>query len=467
MTIDASEGLDPPFPGGRRLLVERDAAGGLAAVWAEGRRLLHAPRLAVAGADVPLVPVDDARDAGGYQVLAFAVPGPGAMVHARWLAALDLPVLVWELESGDERPIRLEWRSDTADLIVMPDAGALERSDGGTYGVAGNGCIRFTLIAASSAGDLDRTRQLLARRGLAGLASGRAQRAKLLREYAVSIETPEPARDRAFEAAKRRLDDTRVELPGWGRGWVGVTAPRDPVALADAAATAYALLVAGVREPARDLLRLAAAVHEREGGLPTSATPDGRLAREPAAEAETARALLRLAGAYRDWSGDADGLTPAARLLAVARTVADAAARTASGGPGAPESPGPPEALWLPAHPALRRAADGVLREVIGRWGVRPEQGAEAAEVTLDLPADWPRAALRRLRLGATVLDLLARRRFGRVHVVVTRAHGPPLRLALALAGAVPGRLTVDDVELGGATARFAADATHEVRFEW
>src|SRR5690606_13654437 len=102
---------------------------------------------------------------------------------------------------------------------------------------------------------------------------------------------------------------------------------------------------------------------------------------------------------------------------------------------------------------------------VEGLWGVVPDAMAGTVRVAPWLPPGWDAMALERLRVGRTSLTLEARRRPGALVVRVRRTYGPRIHLALGRAGAPTGALTVDDVALGGAVARFDAEGEHEVIF--
>lgn len=168
--------------------------------------------------------------------------GPG--IEERWLTALDLPILVWELDAAPGTGVALEaelgheWAAadhmDPAELAASdrePNAPATLRlatragrlllvrctGDESTLGIGSTGAVRLlaetrgparlTLIAAEDAADLKRTLELLARKGLTGLRAQRSQHARLIRDYGVSISTPLPALDEAFEWAKLGADE--------------------------------------------------------------------------------------------------------------------------------------------------------------------------------------------------------------------------------------------------------------------
>jgi hypothetical protein len=73
---------------------------------------------------------------------------------------------------------------------------------------------------------------------------------------------------------------------------------------------------------------------------------------------------------------------------------------------------------------------------------------------------------LRRLRVGATMLDLRLRRRPGAIALRVEKIQGPRLRLTAALRARVPlTGLTLNDEPLGGSRAVFEIGSEDEVRW--
>jgi hypothetical protein len=73
---------------------------------------------------------------------------------------------------------------------------------------------------------------------------------------------------------------------------------------------------------------------------------------------------------------------------------------------------------------------------------------------------------LRRLRVGAMMLDLRLRRRPGAIALRVEKLQGPRLRLSVSLRARVPlTGLTFNDEPLGGSRAVFDIGAEDEVRW--
>ena len=221
---------------GRRMTLTLSPGRGLERAMSDGRAVVEGSRVMAGGRTMDrgrltATPVDARRTLG-----------PG--IEERWLAALDLPILVWELDAAPGTGVALEaklgheWAAadhmDPAELAGSdrePNAPATLRlatragrlllvrctGDESTLGIGSTGAVRLlaetrgparlTLIAAEDAADLKRTLELLARKGLTGLRAQRSQHARLIRDYGVSISTPLPALDEAFEWAKLGADE--------------------------------------------------------------------------------------------------------------------------------------------------------------------------------------------------------------------------------------------------------------------
>jgi len=218
-----------------------------------------------------------------------------------------------------------------------------------------------------------------------------------------TLRTSDPDLDRAFELATRRAE---ALLAG------GTIGP------GEAAPLAAALLGAGVRAPARALLRL----RDAEAGA-----------------------------AYHAWVGHpapAEVRPLAAPAPAAPPSAADVA-RLLEAGDRADSS-------------ALLRVLDGVLR---GLWALEPDAPAGSLALRPRMPARWSIMALDRLRVGPAVLDLELRRRRGDLVARVRRLGGPPLVLTVAPDPPPAGPTAVDDVELAGGRARFQVVDRHEIVF--
>lgn len=160
----------------------------------------------------------------------------GGVVVERWVAALELPVAAWEIAAPPGCEIRagviaravadnqrsvIEWavREDREFAALVDGASsACIRTMGGEIRAMGGGRLsidavggaadpmRMLFALSENAADLARTIDLVQRRGLPGLLSQRAQHARLLADYGVAIETPEPGIAAAFEWAKVDAD---------------------------------------------------------------------------------------------------------------------------------------------------------------------------------------------------------------------------------------------------------------------
>jgi hypothetical protein len=238
------------------------------------------------------------------------------------------------------------------------------------------------------------------------------------------LETAEPDLDRAFALAVRRgealLASGAAEGASDGRLRLG-----------------GALLAAGRRAPAR------------------------RMMREFAATAQPSAALLRLSARYTAWTGEESPVPPPAGPAA---------------GVGPPGGVSPGEFSEDRALETARRFLadpDGAPAEtvtailetgVLGLWGIEPDAPGGGVAIRPQLPEGWRGMALRRLRIGSTVLDLSLRRRADLV-ARVRRAGGPRLIVSLEPRPREQGPILVDDVELHGASVRFELAEQHEVIF--
>lgn len=364
----------------------------------------------------------------------------------RWTAAAAHAACVWEVSAATGTPVELGAVADFGISGEAPPAVRLDRvaaglritradgpamelilargdvleTDGERIVARGRGIVRLVVVAGADAAELARARDRVERRGLAGIAGERAQHSRLVADFGVAIESPDPGDVAAFEWAKVAADGLLVELPGGGRRFA--EAYREPGSAAwrrhgpivwasgrSAASLGAALLAAGLREPVRDALRSGAAA---------------------------------LAAGWRDWTGERDDAGAADSA---------GAADTAPAGPDAAGA----SAAWAP-----------IIAELSGRWGARARDGA-ALSLRPTLPADRREIAVRRLRVGHSVVDAELRRRFDRVTARLHRRHGPPLPVAVELAGAPPLAVTADDVPMPGARAVVAVSDRHEVLFQF
>ena len=255
------------------------------------------------------------------------------------------------------------------------------------------------------------------------------------------FESPVPALTEAWERAIPLLTSTvAVVTEELRHGRL----PPAPGSLTTSCWMAHALLVAGEREPARDLCHVLARGVER-GTIP------------PAEAVELPALLERLVA----WTG-AD---------AAVERYAAALGRVA-GCSGATDRPGVPELKvllpeagpsWSPDDSTGHSA--GLIHGVIyGMWGLAPDAGANRLALSPQLPAQWRDTALHGLRHGPTTVDLVLRVRPGAFILRVARVHGPPLGIDARPAGIESiERVTVDEHPLGAGAVRFEAGTEHEV----
>lgn len=152
---------------------------------------------------------------------------------------------------------------------------------------------------------------------------------------------------------------------------------------------------------------------------------------------------------YALWSGDQRWL---------AQLGADGL-RDISGSPPAP-SRGALKALELwrtdGAESSPRTAAELVLGAIVSVWGVVPNAGGQSFAIEPTLPAEWKRLALRNLRIGETLLDLVLRRTRNGNSLTVSRTRGPAIRATLTMQGVQS--FEVDGETLAGGRAVFRVE---------
>ncbi|HEX5004910.1 MAG TPA: hypothetical protein VFV65_06310 [Gemmatimonadales bacterium] len=475
----------------------------------------------------------------------------------RWLVALEHPILSCELVSEGGGPVEAEWTTDlrrawpypagccgdlqfSADtaggralvalagdpfrLIVSVDGGTLtaEPAEGPAvrFTIRAAGRCRVHLIGAADEADLDRSRQVLARRQLAGLRRQRTDHARELAAYLTSIETPEATLGPAFERAKAQMDGCLTGTPGVGRALAagGLAAPLR----ADRPAPAWyagpagcrvgmAQLAVGDRGAARDTLKFLSLTQDPAGRIVERCSTSGLALFD---DSWSIPWYLLLASRYAAWTGELDFLAQrwaairraldtgiTARLweggaevgarwaaaleailplaealghLEVAEEVAAhaAAAREGAGAATFDAEPGLVDfraGRFAAGLDALRHSAAGDAQPSVvttlameGLWGVAPDALEGAVRIAPWFPPDWDAMALERLRVGRTVLDVSLRRRFGQVAARIERAHGPRIHVEFELRGAPPGgTLHLDDVELPAGRVAFEGEGKH------
>ena len=400
-------------------------------------------------------------------------------------AALELPLAAWTLAPGTGGSAAAEWTVDLRRAWPEGEAGAgeleVQLSDDGARLLAtsgdqgalglfacrggrmkaepvsggvrvrcdGPGEITLAALGAVDPPDLDRTLDQLARRGLAGLARQRLQHDdQVVRGgAAVTLADDEPAAAR-FAAARHEADASLVELPGVGRAPLA-RLPDDAqlrpgvFRIRSAARTGLGLVAAGLREQARDTLRFVARCTERAGAVPFEVSLSGVIA---AGDARDAGAFVHLAERHFAWTADTAVRDEVAGSVARARLVAIAGQDGHGAGAGEP----------LPS-------AGEVLRTMIeDAWGIEPDASGGSVRIRPQLPAGDARAALSRLRIGRTILDLRLRRRGPTAQLSVRKVMGPPLVVDCALPDLDADAVELDGVSLGAAHARFEATGEHE-----
>lgn len=349
-----AEADDPWTLAGRRVLLVGGERSGLLETWFHPFRAMHAVRCEIGGRVPTPVWVDLAPDR-----VERVLEAGGLTAAERWSPALEVPLLLWELEAGEGTPIALEWATDLrrmwpypvgaagplrwrlgetgagvpdnrrlwvgathldAELLVSLDGGEVKAvtplGPGGAPALRiraeGEGRLRLIVAAGVESGDLARTLRRIARQGLSGLAAEGRAHADRIRTHLVSIEVPPAELERAFEWAKVRLDSFVVEVPGVGRSLVGGYGASGPgrddgrpgyawFFGRDACWTAFATLAMGDRDAARDVLRFLCRTQDVTGEVLHEYTTSG-FARYDAAQ-NTPLALL-LAGRYAAWTGD-------------------------------------------------------------------------------------------------------------------------------------------------------------------
>lgn len=520
---------------GRRLLITARPATGSREVWAPPFRVMHAARVRDA---IPCAPEHIAADgiAGGLAL------GSHRLLE-RWMAAPDVPVAVWEIGGQPGIPLEAEWEADLrrawpypegsyGDLIFSVAADGLglrvesaggpralfavtggrlsaeqgERLQAPTVRVRCTGTtpLRIVAMAGTDRDELERSVRVLARDGVAGLAAARGRKAAQLTRYGTAFEAPDELLGRGFEWARQRGDEALIGAPGIGRSLL-VACPRgagdDAWCFgAGACAAAAAQLVAGNRDPARELLKFLAQAQRADGGI-GACDPLGGLS--SAADPASTIAFLELAERFLAWTGELEALRRqrepfrrAAAYLAARDDVAavprervlDALEEVVNGAgpagwlvalrqrvvPGPDPAAVESHAVVEAAAATLRRApgalpgtgaGTALLEGVAALWGLEPDAPNAALGIAPLLPAGWAGIALRRLRVGRALLDLELRRRPGALVLRTAHLFGPRLVLSVGARGVEVEATEVDDVQLAGARARFESHDRHEVRF--
>jgi hypothetical protein len=362
--------------------------------------------------------------------------------------------------------------------------------------------LRIAAAAGMDPDELRRSVRVLERDGVRGLAAARARKASQLQRYGTAFEAPDASLSRGFAWARQRGDEALVGAPGVGRSLLAAC-PRGAGDEAwcfgtQACAAAAAQLVAGNRDPARELLKFLSQTQHPSGGI-AAHHPLGGLASAP--DAPSTVAFLDLAARLLAWTGELDALrrfrdplTAALDYLAAAegaqlptraldgmesllddaRSGAVIAALRERRASGPPTAEAEAHAVVEAAAAAIRRgsgalpgtgAAPALLEAVAALWGLEPDAADAALALAPIVPAGWDGFALRRLRVGRTLLDLEVRRRRQAIVVRTVHLFGPRLVITVGVRGVEVESTEVDDVGLPGARVRFEAHDRHEVRF--
>jgi hypothetical protein len=360
----------------------------------------------------------------------------------RTWTALELPVLVWEYDGPPSAT--LSWRTPVSpgatverggdgECAVSQQNGTRVRfiAQGGTLAAdQADGAVRFRfqhssaarLVALAAADDADerRTSDHLTRRGIAGLATQRAQHAAHLARLGAALRTPDAAIDRAF---------------GWA-AFLCDAASGAPADAQTAELVARGLLAAGLRDGVRT---------------------EARALRRQGAPSAVLESLLRAWGGLDAEVADGEAADPpppfaAADTKGALVRLREAAALLES------------RSIEL-LGPEPGRAATVLVDAVQGLFGVRPDGAHEALALEPALPDAWPAMALDRIRVGSAVLDVEVRRRPSATVVALRIRSGGPVSAAIGLADAVVTQVDVDDVVMPAARARFEARHEHKLVF--
>ncbi len=343
---------DPWTLAGRRMLLIGGERSGLHEAWSHPVRIACDVRLTFAGGEPEVAGVRVAPD----EIVRTIRVGPHTVTE-RWSTALELPVLIWDLEADSEVPIQLDWVTDfrrmwpyppgvygdlgfdiepgthrawlgaafgSVQLVVSVIGGALRsvsdesrlESPAFRFTCAGAGRLRVVLIAATDSVDLERTLRSLERKRLPGVREQRIQQAAQLREHGTAIECPDLTLMQAFEWAKVRVDSFIGETPGVGRSLLAGYAASRPgwgdgrpgygwYFGRDACWTAYAQLAAGDREGPRDVLKFLSRNQDVTGKVLHEYTTSGLVHYDAA---DSTPLYLLLAGRYAAWTGDLEYL---------------------------------------------------------------------------------------------------------------------------------------------------------------
>jgi len=389
-------------------------------------------------------PTDGGFDFPGAATLS-ALQATGG--SARQLAALEEPCLFWEVrgpaalalschidlgtadlrfeQNADGDRLWLGAESHPAECLVGCLGGRLSveaEGNGVRLTAEGEGRVRLLILASTSEEDRDRSLRILARRGFGGVQDQRRRHAEQLRGLALATTTPEEGADRGLAERIAALDAAIVEEGG---------RRSTPELLR----TGTGLLAAGLREQARDLLR-----------VPFESADHLRLYVQYAAWAGDDDFLRKrwpeAARAIAGWRGERGLGGLAAELLPLAELVGDLGSIGILDGIVPHEREAPAEIATA-------------LDEVLARWGIVPLALDGVVRLAPALPERWDRMTLERLRVGRTTLDVRLKRRPGAITFHARVTHGP--RILLEVVPVLPfaaAGILVADAQLPGPALR-------------
>jgi hypothetical protein len=421
LLAEAASGEDLPFAvAGTGACVTGGTLRGVDLVRIHPLRAARGPRVkgaTVLGATITPLGVERALQVAGCEVVERVVaPRDGAFCLFEWEAsggAVEL-ALEWrvDLTMDDGRapdiPGPLRWRQGPTSL--MTESGDPERR--AFFVLGGASChlvvredindppglavtaraeipagssIRLAILGGPATVEPGLSRALRsANRGRAVVLARRGSLDRLAAET-VSLESPNPALDRALGWACVGLADRVVEVPGVGRWLVPGYGPA-PLSLETAAGVRGALdcLVTGQFETARVVLTSLARFQAPSGGIPSMWAEPGSLADLSGGDPTDSWLYLLLLGRYLAWTGDVPFVGAAwpgaLRVLGFLRQVGTPA------GPGSGSGSGQTGTTWGGAiRGAALEALVGVAEAVgdgatagrlRGEWGAGAGGGA-------------------------------------------------------------------------------------------
>jgi hypothetical protein len=409
----------------------------------------HGPQLDTVGAECVLMAAIEHEPGEAVTLHADRVESRrGRELHHRWATALELPLFVWERDGAGT----ISWKTPIADaavestddgarvVLASRDAptrivfeargGALRVGDGGRLTWTSAGPSRLLAMSAEGDADFERSLDLVARRTLDGLGRQRVQHAEQLHRGGAAMRSSGIAGlSDAFDWAKIRGDavlGSHLDRAARGRA-------DDSRVLA---LLAEAMLAAGLSQLPRALRRgsLASGVV-----LPPSFTTHFEAWAGEGGAAGTGRDATSHSrsddGRHDEW------------LDASTRPEVPALDEIASGQLGAP---------------GLAAFLGGAIARL---WGVHPDAPGGGATLAPDAAHLGSSAALSRLRIGRTVLDVRFRRRGDIVSLAVRRGAGPAIVVDCGVRGLPFSEVLVDGEPIAGSRARFEVRDAHDLQF--